>query len=298
MKYFSESEMPASDRSVEVIPHTVWAGIVALTKSLISIGSFGGSFPELCPDGQGPIGTDEDSFGLMLQVEVPGISWPLKTTTKSDDYFAKEETFTPATLYILDLIQFSYMNISKPEQGGHHRFFDHYHLTFDVHAGQAEYREKINLIFRRNNLAFELRDDGSIVRLAPMVLRESLAEASFKTSDSLLNELLEDARRKFLNTDVNIRRESLEKLWDAWERLKSLDDPTNKRISVDKLIERSSAETNFRALLNDDARNLTTIGNTFQIRHSEVMQTPIRESRHVDYLFHRLFSLITLMLSA
>jgi hypothetical protein len=32
------------------------------------------------------------------------------------------------------------------------------------------------------------------------------------------------------------------------------------------------------------------------IRHSEVNKVPIQKSHHVDYLFHRMFSLIRLLL--
>ena len=43
---------------------------------------------------------------------------------------------------------------------------------------------------------------------------------------------------------------------------------------------------------------LTDIGNNFMIRHTEVTKPPITESIHVDYLFHRLFSFIRMLLQA
>jgi len=43
---------------------------------------------------------------------------------------------------------------------------------------------------------------------------------------------------------------------------------------------------------------LTTVGNTFHIRHSEVSQVELAGDNHVDYLFHRLFALIWLLLRA
>ena len=45
-----------------------------------------------------------------------------------------------------------------------------------------------------------------------------------------------------------------------------------------------------------EARELTNIGNTFMIRHSETEKVPIKESEHVDYLFHRMFALILMIL--
>lgn len=59
------------------------------------------------------------------------------------------------------------------------------------------------------------------MRIAPAVLHEDLAVSVFRTGDATLDELLEAARHKILNRSIDVRRESLEKLWDAWERLKS-----------------------------------------------------------------------------
>ncbi len=42
--------------------------------------------------------------------------------------------------------------------------------------------------------------------------------------------------------------------------------------------------------------NLTKIGNTFQIRHSETSQVSLTRDAHVDYLFHRMFALIWMLL--
>jgi hypothetical protein len=62
------------------------------------------------------------------------------------------------------------------------------------------------------------------------------------------------------------------------------------------MLERASPETTFRAALDQEARALTDIGNSFQIRHTEISQTPLTLNEHVDYLFHRLFALILLLL--
>ena len=109
--------------------------------------------------------------------------------------------------------------------------------------------------------------------------------------------MLEEARKKYLSPDPRLRREALERLWDAWERLKSLDDPADKKRSTGKLLDKAAAEPTLRKCLEEEARQLTSIGNTFLIRHSEVSKVPIQEIPHVDYLFHRMFSLINLVLA-
>jgi hypothetical protein len=288
MDYFSEKEKGPIARIQQTITQNVWGGIVALIQTMISTGAFGEDFPETCSDGQGPIGTDIRTFSLVLKSEIPNIPWPLP-----DD---PNDPYEPDTLMALDLIQFCYRVTSKPIQCGYHSYFKHYHLSFDREAGQIEFIEKVNRIFSRNGLAYQLNKDGNIVRLSPPVLDEHLCSAIFRTGDTILDEMLEESRKKFLNPDIVIRREALERLWDSWERIKTLDDPVDKKHSVLSLIERASSDDNFRLILINEAKSLTDIGNTFHIRHTEVSQTRLEDSKHIDYLFHRLFALIQLLL--
>lgn len=139
-------------------------------------------------------------------------------------------------------------------------------------------------------------ETGRITRLAPVILHEALAAAIFNTGDGPLDELLETARRRFLDRDPSVRHDALEKLWDAWERLKSLENPRDKRDSVKRLLDRTANEQNYRDLLEDEAAILTQIGNTYMIRHSEVDKIPISTDAQLDYLFHRLFATIRLIL--
>ncbi len=150
-------------------------------------------------------------------------------------------------------------------------------------------------IFARNGLAYEVTESGDIVRLGPPVLVDELRQAVFRTGDRELDTMLEMARTKFLSPDPRVRRESLEKLWDAWERVKSLED-ADKKTSVERLLAQASPDSTFRDRLNAEAKELTELGNRFQIRHSETSQTPIALDEHVDYLFHRLFAMIQLVL--
>ena len=52
----------------------------------------------------------------------------------------------------------------------------------------------------------------------------------------------------------------------------------------------------FRGALEREAKELTWIGNNLRIRHAETSQESLASSAHVDYLFHRLFALILLIL--
>lgn len=296
-EYFSDREQGPRPRTEEVISPTVWGGIVSLVQSLIATGAFGAKYPKTCPDGQGSIGTDESALALAVQAEMPGLPWPLVTPERvQQGFYSEEKPFVPATSLVLDFIEFCHRVVAKSIEGSYHSYFRHHHLSFDEAEGKQVFREDINRIFSRNNLAFELRPDGQVLRLAPAVLSESLYSAHFRTGDSTLDGMLEESRTKFLNPSASIRREALERLWDCWERLKSLESPGNKKQSIESLLLRAAPDAAFRSVLEAEARALTEIGNSFHIRHSEVTQSAVTDSAHIDYLFHRLYSLVALLL--
>jgi hypothetical protein len=93
--------------------------------------------------------------------------------------------------------------------------------------------------------------------------------------------------------------DALEKLWDAFERLKSLENPADKKASIRQLLAKAAGgDAQFQARLDTECTELTKIGNDFHIRHFETdkrpLPTPTKTS--VDYLFTRLLSLIAYLL--
>lgn len=284
-EYFSDREQGPRARTEENISQVVWGGIAATIESLVADASFGESFPDVCGDGGAIVGTDWRKWYNVMRAEASDIEWP----------FSVNEV--PTTLKILDLVEFCYLHISKPTQGVYHSFYKHHHLSFDRAAGQSEFRSRLNRIFARNGLAYQLDEDGTIIRLAPVVLREQLLAAVFETGDATLDAMLESAKTKFLNPDPEVRREALEKLWDAWERIKTIEPGKDKKAQVAAILDEAASEPNFRALIEREALELTKVGNDFLIRHSETNKTAIQANAHVDYLFHRLFSLIWMLVS-
>lgn len=282
--YFSDREQGPRPRTVEEISEAAWGGIIALIRARVADGSFGFGYPEECPDGRGTSGCHEDSFFLALRGEVPEIPLPLRPDK------------LPPAVAILDLLEFSHRAVARPVQLDRHGYYGHHHLTFEREEGQAGFQEDVNRILARNGLAYQLGADGLVVRLAPAVLREALAAAIFRTGDAELDALLEAARKKYLDPDPTVRREALEKLWDAWERLKTIEPGKDKKATSTALLDKAAVEPTFRGMLEADATALTRIGNTFRIRHSETTQIPLALNEHVDYLFHRLFAVIRLLL--
>jgi len=283
MPYFTDRNQGPIARTETEIPEPVRRGIVSLIISRATDGSFGLAFPYQCPDGEGVAGADTNNLRDVLAAH------------RLYDPF-ENRSAPPSTFELLDLIEFSYDKIAKPIQGRYHPFYRHHHLSFDQAEGRAAFRSEIDTIFARNGIAFDLQETGEIERLAPPVLAEALAEASFHTGDTILDQLLEKAKTKFLNRDPVVRRESLEALWDAFERLKTIEPGRDKRESMGTLLAKASAQPELKALLEREAQTLTDIGNSFMIRHTEINKTPIVDDEHVDYLFHRLFAEIRVLL--
>ena len=304
--YFSDRELGPRARNNEEIGLEAWGGIVSIIDNLIKNGSFGLAFPDTCLDGGAIVGTNERSMALSVRAEIPDLVQYEKMSSAWGedeelqpiriDYWPLKVSQKPSTNTILDLIEFCYRHVAKSNQLDWHSYYRHHHLTFNQQDGQIEFCQNINRVFSRNGLAFELKPDGHVERLGPPVLQESLTNAIFGTGDQILDKMLEDARSKFLSPKPDIRREALERLWDAWERIKTLEDPNNKSLSIRVLLDKASPEPKFREALEKEARELTAIGNQFQIRHSEASQTPLETLEHVDYLFHRLFAMILLLL--
>lgn len=295
--YFSDRENGPRARTEQVISPVVWAGLVATVQALINSGAFGLRFPERCPDGQAVCGCDTDALAASVIAEMSGLAWPLETMCLVEDGFlSQREPFAPDTLLILDFIEFIYASVAKPIPGKHHDFFSHHHLTFDQQSGQEEFRATVNRIFSRNGVAFEMLSTGRIVRVLPPVLGEDLKRTIFRTGDRTLDNMLDECRAKFSDRNPLVRREALERLWDGWERLKSLADPGDKKRSIKIILDATAAEPSLRARLEGEATELNSIGNSHLIRHSEVNQVPVIDVDQVDYLFHRLFAMIQLIL--
>jgi hypothetical protein len=282
-EYYSDRTGTPRARTEETISKKIWDAIAAEVDSRVEDGAFGESFPLTCDDAPVPIGCNASAFWKVADAHLP--DWH------------RHEDETPSTPAILDFIEFCYERVAEPIQVGYHGFFRHNHLRFDQDEGRERFRRDINRIFARNGLAYELETSGEVERIPPPILREAV-RTIFSTGDAELDALLNQAVAKYLSRDLGERKESLEKLWDAWERLKSLEDPANKKASVETLLRKAVPTPELRKVVNTDAEALTAIGNTFMIRHSEVGKVTIDRSEDIDYLFHRLFALVRLLLRA
>jgi AbiJ N-terminal domain 4 len=284
---FTERMTQPKPRVAETLDGNVRAALFQIVQSRIESNWFGSAFPLQCPDGSVNAGTDLNA--QKVNMAAFHVVWPDEVMHKDTSHISDSKVF--------DLIEYSFENIARPMPKDYHSFFSHHHYDYDQPSGRQAFAEEINRLFEHNGLAYQLRE-GQVERLTTTVLQQVLAQTASNTGDITLNDLLNTARDKFLNRELHVRREALEKLWDAWERLKSLSDPNDKKRSTQLLLDKTVAEPQLRQRIELEAKQVTEIGNSFFIRHTEVTKPHIVESAHVDYLFHRLFSLIRLILQA
>jgi hypothetical protein len=288
-EYFTDRDFGSRARNAETIDQRAWGGLHSLIDTRIDDGSFGLRFPRTCADeGREPFGTDTANFSRTLEAEVPWVTWPLATHQ------------VPETPVVLDILEFCAKAVGQPVRGRFHDYMKHTHIaTWDRDAGLAQFVGEVNALFARNGVAFELTAQGRAQRLLPSHLGQDLLAANFATGDRDADLLLDDARRRFLAPKVEDRRDGLEKLWDAFERIKTLEPGANKRTMADALLDRAARPgSKLRQALGEEAETLTRIGNTHGIRHSEVWQEPLETTAQVDFLFGRLFAFIHLVLAA
>ena len=271
--YFGDIERGEHPCKKEEIPKNVWLGIKTNIENRIGKNSFS---------------VDQAQFYDLLEAELPNLKLPLTSNppTRSD---------------ILELIQFCHKYIDHPTT---QKFRDlssyEYAGSYGSleYAGQAEFEEFVNLIFYRNSILYRLEHDGKIKRAIPQEMQNIIQNSEFNTEDPTFNELMDTARKKFLNPDIETRKEALEKLWDAWQRLKSFEPGKDTKDSIEKLLNKVSKEPKFFEVLNKDAHALSDIGNDFMIRHTEKNKVKIDSPNQIDYFFYRLFSLIYYILKS
>jgi hypothetical protein len=280
MYYYSDKYL---NNFNEQLPQIVWSGIFSIYRRSIDNGALGLNFPVNCTDALVVCGTNEDNFHNSLYAHIPNCPNPL------------DPKKVPELLVVLDLIEFIYKNIAKPIQNGYHDFFKHYHFKFDKESGKTEFADEINTIFRRNNIQFILNNSGEVKRVFPETI-SAILDTTFNTGDHVLNELLYESTSKIKSPDIKERRNALEKLWDAWERIKTIEPGKDKKASAKAILDKAASTDCYRLLLKDEAEKLTDMGNNFRIRHSEINKKEFEKESQLDYFFLRAFCLIYILL--
>ena len=161
--------------------------------------------------------------------------------------------------------------------------------VFDIIEFYARYKDisfanEVNLIL--NGLNYKLLD-GKMMPVQYKITAELPKEGD-------LRELLQIAEGYYAKNDSISKQSALEKVWDAFEKLKTYYS-TDKRSSVETILDRiSDGDSVLKEKLNGEFKELTNIGNNYQIRHFETGKLPINDIRIKEYLYTRCLSLINL----
>lgn len=199
---------------------------------------------------------------------------------------------------LIDLIEYIAQNIKDISEGWNNELYKNYWYIdcLDTSDIFNEYRNEINEIFIESGVLFTLTTEKLIERvLENTPLSIEIEEIVQQISEYGTRELMKDAISLYKTPNPAARQDSVEKIWDALERLKTYYTNLDKKNSVTKVVnDMSNGQSEFIPIFNDEFKALTDIGNNFRIRHHETNKTDITDERHYDYFFNRCLSLIAL----
>ncbi|WEA43819.1 AbiJ-NTD4 domain-containing protein [Priestia aryabhattai] len=295
-EFFSEREQGKKQLKSETISVAVYNGIIGIYGKYKK--NFALEFPLYCPDKGDIYDTDMELLNVSIKSYIPDMKTPVELKDSSEffqeDILAENEKYS-----LLDFIEYCYSKISDFIEGLYHSYWGHNHLRFlRTHDQREDFRNEVNRIFERNGIVFYLDDDGTVKRHLPSDMNNLLENLVIHSSDNKLNELVNTAIQYIREPQTNSRNIALEKIWDAFERMKTFYEPANKKRSVTQLIQNVSGQTrDFDNMLDIEFKALTAIGNDYQIRHFETDKIAIESMKQVDYLFYRMIALIDLCMS-
>ena len=164
--------------------------------------------------------------------------------------------------------------------------------SFNRHTTKSsQFGKEINAIFKLNNINVELRN-GEVHSTSNKAIG---LDDSTNINEAGLEELIRAAEDLYNQGNYSY---AVEKIWDAFERIKTYYHPTlNKKKSAEKIIQDISfGNENVKMIFDVEFKTLTDIGNNYRIRHHEKNKTDISNDLHYEYFYKRCLSLISIIL--
>lgn len=318
---YSDRTEGSKPRDIEVLPKETARALLGLVQREIKDNWFAEKFPKECEDGKGIAGTDRSRLQADIDGVIPRLGYPLASKADQD----LPEIVDPARMTevqrlcgpgtstaivadsgIFDLLEYTARRIALPSQRRFHEFFSHYELEFYGNSrkeAQEIFKEEVNELLGRGGVIYEFVSvDGTlqIQRMGTPEVRRLMADLQPNSGDKELDDLIIEARKRYLSHKEDERRIGLEKLWDAFERLKTIeplpDGKNDKKASVKQLLSHIADES-LRKVVEGDMEALTTVGNQFRIRHHETDKHVVPVDQY-DYLFARMSNVIITLLRA
>lgn len=159
---------------------------------------------------------------------------------------------------------------------------------FGKYNQSNDFETQINAILKLNDITLKF-SQGKIISTFDIPIK---AGTFAPIQEAGLKELLQEATKYYDEGNFKI---AVEKLWDAFERLKTYYSPVlDKKKSINKIIrDMGSNKDPYKELFEKEFHELTTIGNNFRIRHHETTKTDIEDNRYYEYFYKRCLSLIS-----
>ncbi|AEG60353.1 hypothetical protein Desru_2101 [Desulforamulus ruminis DSM 2154] len=159
---------------------------------------------------------------------------------------------------------------------------------FEKYNRSNNFESQINEIMKLNDIALKLYNGKIVSTFDSQIKSSTLASIQ----EAGLKELIQEATKHYDEGNFKI---AVEKLWDAFERLKTYYFPTlDKKKSINRIISDMSGNKDpYKELFEKEFFDLTAIGNNFRIRHHETIKIDIEDNRHYDYFYKRCLSLIS-----
>jgi hypothetical protein len=294
MAYFSERNNMRKpiERTFKITPDMYSLLIDCCEKYLENIAW---TCPAFCDDGRGICGINYEKLGIKLRFDIPDLYMDRRDMVSAPG---------PSDVYdqyaLLDYIEFIAQNCKDITSRQYHSYFHHYELTFSSTSSQRfrELQNEINAVFDKTGLLYKLTDQRIIERVVEHeITTKDISMLVMSVPEQGVRDLLNEAISLFRQPNPAARNTAVEKIWDAFERLKTFycKSGLDKKTSVSKIIfDMANGQAPLIELFDKEFRELTAIGNDFRIRHHETTKIDISDIKHYDYFFNRCLSLIAL----
>lgn len=259
-------------------------------------------YPEECEDGFGCCGIDKYRLANEMKYEIPdlyiddfGQVGVPKIVNNTYNFEQKNEDYNQYAL--LDFIEFMYEHIHDVIRKEYHQYYNHYHLLKKASRSvMVEFLTDINACFSKTGLLYKLSASGEVERIIPNdVATPDVVNRVLSVKEEGTRSLLQEAISLHHSHDFTDVRNSVEKLWDAFERMKTYYTDLDKQKSADKIVrDMAGGSEQYVRFFKEEFLRLTKIGNDYRIRHHETDKIEIPDIRYYDYFFNQCLSLIAL----
>lgn len=235
---------------------------------------------------------NEKIFRTKIKIRIPSIF------LDEYDRICTPEHYEYNPYALLDLIEYFAQNIKDISEQWNNDYYKNFKTIVCLETSDIfnDFKDEINEIFTETGLLYKLTNEKIIERIVENSPLTTEIENSFVSVPELgTRELLKDAVALYKTPNSKARQDSVEKIWDALERLKTYYTTMDKKNSVKKIVnDMSHGNSKFFELFNNEFKQLTDIGNDYRIRHHETYKIDITDERYYDYFFNRCLSLIAL----